>query len=103
MALKEYKPGTTFTGRMGRTIGESEPAWPSPLRAREGAPNVLFIVADDLNTSLGCYGRAHMKTPHIAAASTHIAERHLQTLLENIRRFVAGQEPATLVDKRRWF
>jgi len=42
-------------------------------------------------------------TPHIAAASTHIAERHLQTLLENIRRFIAGREPATLVDKRQWF
>ncbi|HXY35722.1 MAG TPA: NAD(P)-dependent oxidoreductase, partial [Planctomycetaceae bacterium] len=42
-------------------------------------------------------------TPHVAAASTHIAERHLQTLLENIRRFVAGQEPATRVDKREWF
>jgi arylsulfatase len=43
MALKEYKPGTTFPGRMGRTIGESSPAWPAPLRAKEGAPNVLFI------------------------------------------------------------
>jgi phosphoglycerate dehydrogenase-like enzyme len=42
-------------------------------------------------------------TPHIAAASTHIAERHLQTLLENVRRFVAGREPATIVDKRQWF
>jgi phosphoglycerate dehydrogenase-like enzyme len=42
-------------------------------------------------------------TPHIAAASVHIAERHLQTLLENIRRFVAGQEPTTRVDKRAWF
>jgi phosphoglycerate dehydrogenase-like enzyme len=42
-------------------------------------------------------------TPHIAAASTHIAGRHTQTLLENIRLFVAGKEPATLVDKRKWF
>lgn len=42
-------------------------------------------------------------TPHIAAASTHIAERHTETLLENVRRFVAGKEPATLVDKRKWF
>jgi hypothetical protein len=25
MALKQYNPGTTFPGRMGRTIGESEP------------------------------------------------------------------------------
>ena len=42
-------------------------------------------------------------TPHIAAASPRIAERHLATLLENIRLFVAGQPPATLVDKRQWF
>ena len=38
MALKEYKPETTFPGRMGRTIGESEPAWPAPLRAKDGPP-----------------------------------------------------------------
>lgn len=42
-------------------------------------------------------------TPHIAASSPRIAERHLATLLENIRLFVAGQSPATLVDKRQWF
>ena len=42
-------------------------------------------------------------TPHVAAASTHIAERHTETLLENIRLFVAGKDPATLVDKRKWF
>ena len=42
-------------------------------------------------------------TPHIAAASPRIAERHLETLLENIRRFVAGKPPATLVDKHQWF
>jgi phosphoglycerate dehydrogenase-like enzyme len=42
-------------------------------------------------------------TPHVAAASVHIAERHLETLLENIRCFLAGKDPATLVDKRMWF
>ena len=42
-------------------------------------------------------------TPHVAAASPRIAERHTATLLENIRRFVAGEDPTTLVDKRRWF
>lgn len=42
-------------------------------------------------------------TPHVAAASTHIAERHLETLLENIRRYLAGQQFLTPVDKRRWF
>lgn len=42
-------------------------------------------------------------TPHMAAASPRVSERHLATLLENIRRFTAGQQPATLVDKRQWF
>ncbi|MGZ0168635.1 MAG: D-2-hydroxyacid dehydrogenase [Planctomycetales bacterium] len=42
-------------------------------------------------------------TPHIAAASPRIAERHLETLLENIRCFVTGKPPKTLVDKRQWF
>ena len=65
MALNEYKPGTAFPGRMGRTIDESEPAWPAPRRAREGAPNVLFIVLDDTGFGqLGCYGRP-IKTPNL--------------------------------------
>ena len=27
--------------------------------------NILFIVADDLRTSLGCYGNSIVKTPHL--------------------------------------
>lgn len=42
-------------------------------------------------------------TPHIAAASTRIAERHLQVLLDNVRLFASGQQPTNLVDKRKWF
>jgi phosphoglycerate dehydrogenase-like enzyme len=42
-------------------------------------------------------------TPHVAAASPRISERHLQTLLENIRLFARGEDPLTLVDKRLWF
>ena len=46
--LVEYPPGSPFPGHIGRTAGESSPAWPAPLRAREGAPNVLFVVLDDV-------------------------------------------------------
>ena len=57
MALKEYKPGAAFSGVIGRTFDVSEPAWPQPLRAKEGAPNVLFIVLDDTGFGqIGCFG-----------------------------------------------
>lgn len=42
-------------------------------------------------------------TPHVAAASTRVPERHLETLLENIHLFMRGLPPATLVDKRKWY
>lgn len=42
-------------------------------------------------------------TPHIAAASPRVSERHLATLLENIRRFANGESPTTLVNKDRWY
>jgi phosphoglycerate dehydrogenase-like enzyme len=41
-------------------------------------------------------------TPHCAAASPRVPERHLQTLLENLRRFVAGQPLLNVVEKRIW-
>lgn len=41
-------------------------------------------------------------TPHCAAASPRIAERHLGVLLENVRRFVAGEPLRNVVDKQRW-
>ena len=42
-------------------------------------------------------------TPHVAGASPRIAERHLATLLENVRRFVANEPLLNVVDKPKWF
>ncbi len=42
-------------------------------------------------------------TPHTAAASPRIAERHLRVLLDNLRCFVAGQPLINVVDKGKWF
>ncbi|AKQ68857.1 Arylsulfatase [Myxococcus hansupus] len=65
MSLKEYPPGTAFPGVIGRTDAESTPAWPAPLRAKPGAPNVLFIVLDDTGFGqLGCYG-SPIRTPNL--------------------------------------
>jgi arylsulfatase A-like enzyme len=52
---------------IGRTIGESRPAFAPVRRPAAGAPNVLVIVLDDLGfAQLGCFG-GDIATPHIDA------------------------------------
>ena len=49
----------------GKTVHEAIPSWPKAARPPEGAPNVVWIVLDDLGfAQLGCYGSA-IETPHI--------------------------------------
>ena len=63
----EYKPGQSFPGVIGRTTDESSPAWPQPVRAVPGSPNVMFVVLDDTGFGqLGCYG-SPIKTPNLDA------------------------------------
>lgn len=42
-------------------------------------------------------------TPHVAGAGPHEAERRYAVLVENCRRFVAGQDLINVVDKTQWF
>ncbi len=65
MPIVEYESGTAFPGVIGRTADESSPAWPAPVRAADGAPNVLMIVLDDTGFGhLGCYG-SPIATPNL--------------------------------------
>lgn len=42
-------------------------------------------------------------TPHVAACSVRIAERHLAVLLENVRRFANDQPLINVADKSKWY
>src|SRR5690242_17020924 len=54
-----------FEGRIGRTVGDSQPWWPAQ-RAAVG-PNVVVVVLDDVGfAQLGCYGSS-IATPSMDA------------------------------------
>jgi len=54
-----------FEGAVGRVFSTSEPHWPQPPTAADGAPNVIVMMADDLGFSdLGCYG-SEISTPEL--------------------------------------
>jgi arylsulfatase A-like enzyme len=61
--MGDVEPG--FRGTIGRTYKDSTPWWPEPARAPEGAPNVVFVVLDDVGFAhLGCYG-SDISTPNM--------------------------------------
>jgi phosphoglycerate dehydrogenase-like enzyme len=41
-------------------------------------------------------------TPHCAAASPRVPERHLEVFLQNLRRFLRGEALTNVVDKTQW-
>jgi arylsulfatase len=86
--LVEYPPGSGFPGVIGRTVEESSPAWPAPVRARGGAPNVLFFVLDDVGYGqLSAFGGL-VETPNIdrvAASGLRYANMHTTALCSPTR------------------
>ncbi len=79
-----------FRGVVNVDIRDSEPDWPpfEPARAPDGAPNVVYIVLDDVGFSaIGCYG-GPIETPNIdriAAAGVRYTQWHTTALCSPTR------------------
>jgi arylsulfatase A-like enzyme len=74
--------------------------FPLFAHAADARPNVLLMVADDLNTHLGCYGKSFAKTPHLdglAARSMVFDRAYCQFPHCNPARasFLTGMRPRT--------
>jgi arylsulfatase A-like enzyme len=54
-----------FKGSIGRTWEDSKPWWPQPIKAPADAPNIAYIILDDVGYGwLSCYG-GPIDTPNI--------------------------------------
>ena len=77
-----------FEGRIGRTVAESEPWWPTRPHPGDEAPNVIVILFDDMGFShLGCFGST-IDTPNIdrlAAEGLRFTNFHVTPLCSPTR------------------
>jgi arylsulfatase A-like enzyme len=77
-----------FAGVIGRDWRTSTPAWPERPEPPEGAPNVVYIVLDDVGyAQVGCYGSI-VDTPNIdalAAQGVRLANFHTAALCSPTR------------------
>ena len=56
-------PEAAFKGEIGMTVKDSKPDFPTPIKAPEGAPNVLIVLLDDVGFGhAGAFGGA-VSTP----------------------------------------
>ena len=62
--METYRPGEQFSGVIGRDLSDSVQAYPDIVRPPAGAPNVVFIVLDDVGYGqIGCFG-SDIDTPN---------------------------------------
>lgn len=84
--MSPLDPG--FGGVIGRTYRESTPWWPKPVRPPEGAPDIVFIVLDDVGfADLGCYG-SEITTPNtdrLAAGGLRYNNFHVTSMCSPTR------------------
>jgi arylsulfatase A-like enzyme len=81
--------GSEFGGAIGRLYADSKESWSTQApRAPEGAPDVIFIVLDDVGFSdLGCYG-SEIATPHmdrLGTAGLHYNNFHVTAMCSPTR------------------
>jgi Sulfatase len=72
--VKTYREGATFNGRIGQTWRDSEPSFPTKPKAPEGAPNIVYIVLDDVGFGWSDTFGGLVETPNI----TRLADNGLR-------------------------
>ncbi|GGD58618.1 arylsulfatase [Paenibacillus nasutitermitis] len=87
-------------GTVGNTLEETVPRWPERVKAPEGAPNIVYIVLDDLGyAQLGSYGST-IETPNIdslAAGGLRYTNSHVTAICSPTRAsLLTGRNPHSI-------
>ncbi len=86
--VSTYRDGDPFPGVVGTTLADSTPSWPMSPRPAAGAPNVVFVVLDDVGyAQLGCFG-SDLDTPtfdRLAAAGLRYRQFHTTAMCSPTR------------------
>lgn len=74
------QPDPPFGGTIGHTYKDSTPAYPQPVRAPAGAPNVLLVLLDDIGFGQASVSGGPAATPHLEAlAATGVSYNQFHT------------------------
>jgi arylsulfatase A-like enzyme len=69
--VKTYVEGQPFPGHIGRTWDVSEPAFPVAPTPPKGAPNILYIILDDVGFGWSSTFGGLIETPNITKLADH--------------------------------
>ncbi len=61
----QQDPIQPFKGRIGKTLAETQQAWPERIKAPAGAPNVIWILLDDVGFGASSAFGGLIETPNI--------------------------------------
>jgi len=65
LADVQPRPEQSFQGKIGLSVKDSVPAWPQPIAAAEGAPNIVLILLDDVGFAASSTFGGPVQTPEL--------------------------------------
>jgi len=71
LGLAQNKPDANYKGVIGKTLAESKEYWPEPVKAPAGAPNIVWILLDDVGFGASSAFGGLIETPTFDALANN--------------------------------
>ncbi|MDB5273987.1 MAG: arylsulfatase [Chitinophagaceae bacterium] len=64
-AFAQYTPTPAYKGKIGKTLAETQQSWPEKKKAPQGAPNIVWILLDDVGFGASSTFGGLIETPNL--------------------------------------